>query len=85
MYRVVYLDSVGEDLKKLDKAIARKILIRIETYLASDPKELGKVAIGRFGNWAIGAGTGLLALPDCQVAKLPNCHGRGGCDGRLFH
>lgn len=52
MYKVVYLDSVEEDLKKLDKAIVRKILIRIETYLACDPKELGKPLKGEFqGYW----------------------------------
>ena len=52
MYKVVYLDSVEEDLKKLDKAIVRKILTRIETYLACDPKELGKPLKGEFqGYW----------------------------------
>ena len=52
MYKVVYLDSVEEDLKKLDKAIARKVLTRIETYLACDPKELGKPLKGEFqGYW----------------------------------
>lgn len=52
MYKVAYLDSVEEDLKKLDKAIVRKILTRIETYLACDPKELGKPLKGEFqGYW----------------------------------
>ena len=52
MYKVAYLDSVQEDLKKLNKAIARKILTRIETYLACDPKELGKPLKGEFqGYW----------------------------------
>lgn len=52
MYKVVYLNSVEEDLKKLDKATARKILNRIETYLACDPKELGKPLKGEFqGYW----------------------------------
>ena len=52
VYKVAYLDSVEEDLKKLDKAIARKILTRIETYLACDPKELGKPLKGEFqGYW----------------------------------
>ena len=52
VYKVVYLDSVEEDLKKLDKTIARKILNRIETYLACDPKELGKPLKGEFqGYW----------------------------------
>ncbi|MFA4854353.1 MAG: type II toxin-antitoxin system RelE/ParE family toxin [Candidatus Omnitrophota bacterium] len=52
VYKVAYLDSVEEDLKKLDKAIVRKILTRIETYLACDPKELGKPLKGEFqGYW----------------------------------
>jgi len=52
VYKVVYLNSVEEDLKKLDKATARKILNRIETYFACDPKELGKPLKGEFqGYW----------------------------------
>ena len=52
MYKVTYLDSVEEDLKKLDKSTVRKILNRIETYLARDPKELGKPLKGEFqGYW----------------------------------
>ncbi|MBU4251593.1 MAG: type II toxin-antitoxin system RelE/ParE family toxin [Candidatus Omnitrophica bacterium] len=52
MYKVAYLDSVEEDLKKLDKSTVRKILSRIETYLACDPKELGKPLKGEFsGYW----------------------------------
>ncbi len=52
MYKVAYLDSVEKDLKKLDKSIVKKILNRIETYLARDPKELGKPLKGEFqGYW----------------------------------
>ncbi|MCU0652265.1 MAG: type II toxin-antitoxin system RelE/ParE family toxin [Candidatus Omnitrophica bacterium] len=52
MYKVVYLDSVEEDLKKLDKATVKKIIARIETYLAVDPKELGKPLKREFqGYW----------------------------------
>lgn len=52
MYKVSYLDSIEEDLKKLDKVTAKKILARIETYLAQDPKELGKPLKGDFqGYW----------------------------------
>jgi len=52
VYKVAYLDSVEEDLKKLDKSTARKILNRIETYLACDPKESGKPLKGEFhGYW----------------------------------
>lgn len=52
MYKVVYLDSVEEDLRKLDKSIVKKILNRIETYLAQDPKGLGRPLKGEFqGYW----------------------------------
>lgn len=52
MYKVAYLDSVEEDLRKLDKSTVKKILIRIETYLAQDPKRLGKSLKGEFqGYW----------------------------------
>lgn len=52
MYKVAYLDSVEEDLKKLDKSTVKKILARIETYLAQDPKGLGKPLKGDFqGYW----------------------------------
>jgi mRNA interferase RelE/StbE len=48
----VYLDQVEQDLRKLDKSVIRKILSRIETYLAKDPKELGKPLTGEFqGYW----------------------------------
>ena len=52
MYKVVYLDQVEEDLKKLDRTTIQKILARIETYLVRDPKELGKPLKGNFqGYW----------------------------------
>ena len=52
MYKVVYLDQVEEDLKKLDKSTTKKILVRIETYLAADPKGSGKPLKGEFqGYW----------------------------------
>ena len=52
MYRVVYVDQVQRDLEKIDKSTVRKILTRIETYLAQDPKGLGKSLKGEFeGYW----------------------------------
>lgn len=52
MYKVVYLDQVEDDLKSFDKATAKKILHRIETYLAQSPRELGKPLKGEFqGYW----------------------------------
>ncbi len=52
MYKVAYLDSIEEDLKKLDKSVVKKIISRIENYLAQDPKGLGKPLKGDFqGYW----------------------------------
>jgi mRNA interferase RelE/StbE len=52
VYKVVYLDPVEEDLRKLDKSTIKKILSRVETYLAADPKGLGKPLTGVFqGYW----------------------------------
>ncbi|MEI8344510.1 MAG: type II toxin-antitoxin system RelE/ParE family toxin [Candidatus Omnitrophota bacterium] len=52
MYKVAYLDRVEEDFERLDKSTVRKILVRIETYLAQDPKGLGKPLKGEFqGYW----------------------------------
>jgi len=52
VYKVVYLDQVEEDLKKLDKPTVKKILSRIETYLIQDPRGLGKPLKGDFeGYW----------------------------------
>jgi mRNA interferase RelE/StbE len=52
VYKVVYLDQVEEDLKRLDKTTVKKILTRVETYLAKDPKGLGKPLKGDFqGYW----------------------------------
>lgn len=52
VYKVAYLDRVEEDFERLDKSTVRKILVRIETYLAQDPKGLGKPLKGEFqGYW----------------------------------
>ncbi len=52
MYKVVYLDQVEEDFKKLDKSTAKKILARVETYLAKDPQGLGKPLKGEFQGYS---------------------------------
>ena len=52
MHKVFYLDSVQEDLKKLDRPLKKIILDKIEKYLAKDPKKLGKALVGPFkGFW----------------------------------
>ena len=52
MYKVVYSDQIEQDLKRLDKGLIKKILNRIENYLAKDPQGLGKALKGDFqGYW----------------------------------
>lgn len=52
MYKVVYLDSVQKDLERLDRPACKRILDKIEKYLAKDPKGLGKALTGEFqGLW----------------------------------
>lgn len=52
MYKVAYLDSVENDLRKLGKSIKKKIISQIENYLAKDPKTLGKPLKGEYqGYW----------------------------------
>ena len=52
MYKVVYSDYLEKDLSKFEKSIIKKILDRIDHYLAKDPKGLGKPLKGEFeGYW----------------------------------
>lgn len=52
MYKVAYSDRVEKDLKRLDKSVIKKILDKIEKYLAKDPKKLGEALKGEFeGYW----------------------------------
>jgi len=52
VYKVVYLDSVEKDLKRLDRPVRKRILDKIETHLAKDPQSLGKALAGEFqGLW----------------------------------
>jgi len=51
-YDVLYLSQVEKDLKSLNKITIKKLLNRIEKYLAQDPKNLGKALKGEFnGYW----------------------------------
>ena len=52
MYKVVYLDSVEKDLERLDRPTRKRILDKVEKYLAKDPKSSGKALAGGFqGLW----------------------------------
>ena len=52
MYSVVYADGVEKDLQRLDKSTKKKIIAKIEGYLAKDPQGLGKPLTGAFkGFW----------------------------------
>ena len=73
MYKVVYLDQIEEDLKKLDKSTIKKILTRIETYLAADPKGLGKPLKGQFqGYWRYRWGDyrAIYKISECEILIL---------------
>ena len=47
-FKVQWHEDIGQDLALLDKAMARKIIARISTYLVSDPLKLGKALTGQF-------------------------------------
>ena len=52
MYKVIYADSVEDDLTRLDGRLRKKIIDRVEKYLARDPQGLGKPLRGIFkGYW----------------------------------
>ncbi len=52
VYKVVYAEGVEEDIARLDKRVKKKIIERIEGYLAKDPEGLGKPLTGVFkGFW----------------------------------
>jgi mRNA interferase RelE/StbE len=43
---------VEKDLKRIDRPVRKRILDKIETHLAKDPKDLGKALAGEFqGLW----------------------------------
>ncbi len=41
-YKVRWHEDVGEDLRDLDKEVARKVVDRVAKYLFQDPLKLGK-------------------------------------------
>ena len=52
VYSVVYADGIEKDLAKLNKPLRKKIIDKIERYLAQDPYGLGKPLTGIFkGFW----------------------------------
>ena len=52
VYSVLYADEVEKELARLEKPLRRKILDKIEVYLARDPQGLGKSLTGVFkGFW----------------------------------
>ncbi len=52
VYSVAYADGVEKDLARLDRPLRKKIIDKIEGYLAKDPQGLGKPLTGIFkGFW----------------------------------
>ncbi|MDA8169343.1 MAG: type II toxin-antitoxin system RelE/ParE family toxin [Nitrospiraceae bacterium] len=51
-YKLQWHEDAFEDLKALDKDLARKIIGRIKKYLTQDPLKIGKPLTGQFsGLW----------------------------------
>ena len=48
MYKVYWDEEALKDLKNIDLAIAKKIISKIDNYLALDPKNLGKPLSSEF-------------------------------------
>ena len=52
VYRVNYAEGIENDLSKLQGPLKKKIIEKIENYLAHDPQGLGKPLVGIFkGFW----------------------------------
>ncbi len=52
VYSVLYADGVERELARLEKPLRKKVLDKIEGYLARDPQGLGKPLTGVFkGFW----------------------------------
>ncbi len=47
-FKVHWHEAIRNDLAQLDKATARKVISRINTYLVHDPLKLGKALTGQF-------------------------------------
>lgn len=47
-FKVHWHEGIRNDLAQLDKAMARKVISRINTYLVHDPLKLGKALTGQF-------------------------------------
>jgi len=51
-YKILFAEKVEKDLKKVDKAIARDILNKADTFLSKDPHKYGRKLKGLFkGLW----------------------------------
>ena len=47
-YSAVWHEKAFEDLKRIDKQVAKKIVERVKTFLVEGPEERGKVLKGSF-------------------------------------
>ncbi len=53
VYKVAYAEGVDADLARLDKPLRRRIIDKVEGYLARDPQGIGKPLTGIFkGFWS---------------------------------
>jgi len=48
MYKVIWESSAEENLRKIDRTIARKIKDKVENYLVKNPQQLGEPLTGQY-------------------------------------
>lgn len=61
MFKVLWEEEAIDDLKKIDKSLVKKIIIKVDTRLTQNPLKLGKSLTGeykglyryRYGNYRI--------------------------------
>jgi len=47
-FKVIWHEDAVEDLKKLDKPVARRIINKVKNHLRGNPKKMGKPLKGQF-------------------------------------
>lgn len=61
MFKIIWDEKAVNDLKKIDKSLAKKIILKVDNFLAKDPSKLGKPLTAeykglyryRYGNYRI--------------------------------
>lgn len=61
MFKIIWDEKAVNDLKKIDKSLAKKIILKVDNFLVKDPSKLGKPLTAeykglyryRYGNYRI--------------------------------